>query len=140
MSLVNKKDWFKAAIDGSSVKSFEYNSISDIRIISSGTFGTVSRAYLKCSENIVALKTLHNSINNDENSFNEFVLISGERESPIKGTPIDFINIYSDAWNDNSNLRPTISELHHKLDTIQLEPIYGILQKCILLNYLSQSI
>ncbi|KAF0428766.1 kinase-like protein [Gigaspora margarita] len=33
-------------------------------------------------------------------------VISGEREAPINGIPIDFTNLYCDAWNDDSNSHP----------------------------------
>ncbi|CAG8788244.1 35116_t:CDS:2 [Gigaspora margarita] len=73
MSLTNKKDWFKVAIDSNICKSFKYSSISDIRVITNGAFNSVFSAYLKRAEKFVVLKSLHDSINKDENSFNEFV-------------------------------------------------------------------
>ncbi|CAG8687503.1 12334_t:CDS:1, partial [Dentiscutata heterogama] len=37
-------------------------------------------------------------------------VISGERETPINGTPIDFMNLYCAAWNGDPKLRPNITE------------------------------
>ncbi|CAG8558507.1 1983_t:CDS:1 [Cetraspora pellucida] len=46
---------------------------------------------------------------------------SGKRETPIDGTPIDFLNIYDNAWNGNPNLRPNISEIRCMLDKVQMD-------------------
>ncbi|KAF0469708.1 kinase-like protein [Gigaspora margarita] len=51
-------------------------------------------------------------------------IISGEREAPINGTPIDFMNLYCDAWNGDPNSRPGIAEICLKLNSIQLSPVY----------------
>ncbi|CAG8562849.1 16914_t:CDS:2 [Dentiscutata heterogama] len=51
-------------------------------------------------------------------------VINGVRETPINGTPIDFVNIYCDAWNNDPILRPDIAEIRHKLNHIQLDPIH----------------
>lgn len=53
-----------------------------------------------------------------------FSVIHGKRESPINGTPVDFVNIFCNAWNSNPELRPTIAEICHKLNCIQMEPVY----------------
>ncbi|RHZ85714.1 hypothetical protein Glove_61g1 [Diversispora epigaea] len=50
---------------------------------------------------------------------------SGEREKPINGTPKDYINIYSSAWKDNPNQRPTIKNIFDSLEKIKLENIYN---------------
>ncbi|RIB11234.1 hypothetical protein C2G38_2145680 [Gigaspora rosea] len=51
-------------------------------------------------------------------------VISGERETPIDGIPIDFMKLYHDAWNNDPNLRPNIAEIRHKLNNIQIAPVY----------------
>ncbi|CAG8761066.1 17745_t:CDS:1, partial [Gigaspora rosea] len=43
------------------------------------------------------------------------------RENPIKGTPVDFKDLYDDAWGGNPNRRPDIREICKKLDYIRLE-------------------
>ncbi|CAG8785507.1 6375_t:CDS:2, partial [Cetraspora pellucida] len=39
------------------------------------------------------------------------IVISGEREDPVNETPIDFLNLYINAWNGDPNLRPSIAEI-----------------------------
>ncbi|KAF0511313.1 kinase-like protein [Gigaspora margarita] len=51
-------------------------------------------------------------------------VISGERETPIDGTPIDFMKLYHEAWNNDPNLRPDIAEIRDKLNHIQMAPVY----------------
>ncbi|RHZ84594.1 hypothetical protein Glove_79g37 [Diversispora epigaea] len=53
------------------------------------------------------------------------LIISGKRETPINGTPEDYIKIYSDAWKDNPNQRPTIEEICDSLKNIQFEIIHN---------------
>ncbi|RHZ84564.1 hypothetical protein Glove_79g25 [Diversispora epigaea] len=53
------------------------------------------------------------------------LIISGKREPPINGTPEDYIKIYSDAWKDNPNQRPTIEEICDSLENIQFESIHN---------------
>ncbi|KAF0407567.1 kinase-like domain-containing protein [Gigaspora margarita] len=51
-------------------------------------------------------------------------VISGKRKTPINGTPIDFMNLYCNAWDGDPNSRPNIAEICHKLNSIQLTPVY----------------
>ncbi|RHZ48313.1 hypothetical protein Glove_553g7 [Diversispora epigaea] len=53
------------------------------------------------------------------------MVISGKRENPINGTPKDYINIYSSAWKDDPNQRPTIKNIFDSLENIKLENIYN---------------
>ncbi|CAG8710230.1 1121_t:CDS:2, partial [Ambispora leptoticha] len=53
------------------------------------------------------------------------LVISGKRETPISGTPVDFINIYCDSWNDDPNLRPNIVEIREKLNYMRMIPVYN---------------
>ncbi|RIB20288.1 hypothetical protein C2G38_2179695 [Gigaspora rosea] len=46
---------------------------------------------------------------------------SGQRETPIDGTPIDFLNIYDSAWSSDPGLRPNIAEIRCMLDKIQMD-------------------
>ncbi|RHZ88658.1 hypothetical protein Glove_21g323 [Diversispora epigaea] len=52
------------------------------------------------------------------------MVTSSEREKPINETPKDYINIYSNAWKDDPNQRPTIKNIFDSLDNINLENIY----------------
>ncbi|RHZ64143.1 hypothetical protein Glove_326g23 [Diversispora epigaea] len=51
---------------------------------------------------------------------------SGEREKPINGTPVDYVNIYSSAWNDNPTQRPTVENIRNSLGKIQFENIFYV--------------
>ncbi|RHZ90160.1 hypothetical protein Glove_5g28 [Diversispora epigaea] len=53
------------------------------------------------------------------------IIKNGEREVFIKGTPEDYIIIYSNAWKDNPNQRPTITNIFDSLENIKLENIYN---------------
>ncbi|CAG8520736.1 11596_t:CDS:2 [Diversispora eburnea] len=52
------------------------------------------------------------------------IVIHGKRETPINGTPEDYIKIYSSAWNDDPNERPTIENIRESLDNIQFENVF----------------
>ncbi|CAG8559071.1 5896_t:CDS:2 [Diversispora eburnea] len=49
---------------------------------------------------------------------------SGEREKPVNETPRDYIDIYSSAWEDDPNKRPTVGDIFKSLENIKLENIY----------------
>ncbi|RIB07102.1 hypothetical protein C2G38_2252833 [Gigaspora rosea] len=53
-----------------------------------------------------------------------FHVTSGHRETPINGTPVDFMNLYCDCWNNDPKLRPNIIEIRHRLNTIKMESVY----------------
>ncbi|RHZ71456.1 hypothetical protein Glove_258g53 [Diversispora epigaea] len=57
------------------------------------------------------------------------LVVSGEREAPVNGTPEDYIKIYSDAWKDNPKQRPTIENICDSLENIQFENIYNNFNK-----------
>ncbi|KAF0561748.1 kinase-like protein [Gigaspora margarita] len=48
-------------------------------------------------------------------------VINGSREIPIEGTPVDFRNLYCDAWNGKPDSRPDIEKICKKLKNMQLE-------------------
>ncbi|CAG8718135.1 40179_t:CDS:10 [Gigaspora margarita] len=51
-------------------------------------------------------------------------LIRNERESPINLTPVDFIELYCDAWNENDYNRPPIKDVISCLNEIDLDFVY----------------
>ncbi|CAG8495947.1 5255_t:CDS:2 [Diversispora eburnea] len=54
------------------------------------------------------------------------IVMYGKRETPINGIPEGYIKIYSNAWKDNPEQRPTIEEIRDSLiKDIQLENIYN---------------
>ncbi|RHZ83968.1 hypothetical protein Glove_86g161 [Diversispora epigaea] len=54
------------------------------------------------------------------------IVASGKREQHIRGTPIDYINVYSNAWKKNSEVRSTIEKICESLENIKLENVYNI--------------
>ncbi|CAG8519145.1 15291_t:CDS:2, partial [Gigaspora margarita] len=44
-----------------------------------------------------------------------------KREAPIKGTPVDFKDLYDDAWGGDPYSRPDIRKICEKLNYIRLE-------------------
>ncbi|KAF0465721.1 interferon-induced very large GTPase 1-like [Gigaspora margarita] len=51
-------------------------------------------------------------------------LIYGIRESPIELTPVDYKELYCDAWNKDKHKRPPIKDFINCLDEIDLDLIY----------------
>ncbi|PKY43658.1 kinase-like protein [Rhizophagus irregularis] len=45
---------------------------------------------------------------------------NGKRESPIPNTPVDYINIYTKCWQNNSDDRPDMKQVFSKLKLINL--------------------
>ncbi|RHZ86503.1 hypothetical protein Glove_50g102 [Diversispora epigaea] len=58
---------------------------------------------------------------NTKSSFEIYksIIDDGERETPVNGTPEDYIKIYSNAWEDDSKQRPTIETICDSLENIQ---------------------
>ncbi|CAG8621562.1 2355_t:CDS:2, partial [Acaulospora colombiana] len=50
--------------------------------------------------------------------------IAGRRETPVDGTPLDYVNIYTSAWKDDPEQRPAIEEILELLENIKLQPVY----------------
>ncbi|RHZ46442.1 hypothetical protein Glove_621g48 [Diversispora epigaea] len=53
------------------------------------------------------------------------LVTSGEREKYINETPKDYINVYSKAWKNDPNQRPTIKNIFDSLENINLVNIYN---------------
>lgn len=51
-------------------------------------------------------------------------VISGERKKPVHETPVDYISIYSSAWDDCPDNRPTIEDICKSLRNVKLDNIY----------------
>ncbi|CAG8820434.1 28477_t:CDS:2, partial [Gigaspora margarita] len=66
-------NWLKNAIKEKYIKSFEFNSFQNSKIIGKGGFGAIYRAYSKNIDKIVALKGLfYGSVNDNTISLNGF--------------------------------------------------------------------
>ncbi|RHZ80945.1 hypothetical protein Glove_130g8 [Diversispora epigaea] len=53
-----------------------------------------------------------------------YIIKSGGRETSIQGTPFDYVNIYSRAWNQNPIQRPTIENIYNSLEKIDISLEY----------------
>ncbi|CAB4445517.1 unnamed protein product [Rhizophagus irregularis] len=53
-------------------------------------------------------------------SFLLFEIINGKRETPISGTPIDYVNIYTSCWRDNPDDRPDMRKVLSELMLINI--------------------
>ncbi|RHZ74614.1 hypothetical protein Glove_220g57 [Diversispora epigaea] len=53
------------------------------------------------------------------------LVTSGKREAPINETPKDYISIYSSAWKNDPDQRPTVKNIFDFLENINLENIYN---------------
>lgn len=54
-------NWIEDGISKKHIKHYDYNGFSNLKVISSGSFGKVYRAHWKNFRNILALKTLNDS-------------------------------------------------------------------------------
>ncbi|CAG8562103.1 2269_t:CDS:2 [Cetraspora pellucida] len=142
-----KQDWLESAIEEKFMKCFEYKSFNEFKMIGSGGFATVYSAYSKDIEKVVALKKLNHDLASDNESSlggvkNEIKNITkinhhdnivrffgitqvlhvtkNGRETPIDGSPAEFISLYCDAWNSDPDNRPTITEIRDRLNNIKI--------------------
>lgn len=53
------------------------------------------------------------------------LVINSEWETPINGTPDNYIKIYLSAWNDNPEQRPIIKNIYNLLKNIRLEILHS---------------
>ncbi|CAB4396036.1 unnamed protein product [Rhizophagus irregularis] len=73
-------------------------------------------------ENIIRFCGITTAANQDNNS-KKYLLVmeyanSGLREKPIPNTPVDYIKIYTDCWNNEPDNRPTVNQVIAKLNEI----------------------
>ncbi|CAG8541814.1 14090_t:CDS:2 [Ambispora leptoticha] len=57
----------------------------------------------------------------DQDFINE--IINGKRESPVVGTPIEYVQLYVKCWNSDPDQRPTIEEVCERLEDMMLTPV-----------------
>ncbi|CAG8456194.1 11351_t:CDS:2 [Scutellospora calospora] len=129
----------KNAIEERWLKKFDYNTFDIIEKIGQGGFGKVYKVVSKSENKVFAIKCLYkDDVSNDfvrevrniiqvsynENIINFYGITQGHRETPINGTPLDFVKLYYISWDKNPNERPKIAEILDKLDNLQLEPVY----------------
>ncbi|CAB5210211.1 unnamed protein product [Rhizophagus irregularis] len=51
-------------------------------------------------------------------------LLSGEREKPIAGTPIEYIDLYEQCWDNDPIVRPSAEDVLSRLGRMNLSTIY----------------
>ncbi|CAG8758763.1 14539_t:CDS:2, partial [Acaulospora colombiana] len=52
------------------------------------------------------------------------IIAGGLREEHVGGTPLDYIEIYKNAWQDDPTRRVTIGEIQSNLKNVRLKPVY----------------
>ncbi|CAG8540189.1 12919_t:CDS:2 [Ambispora gerdemannii] len=50
-------------------------------------------------------------------------IIDGKRESPVLGTPVEYIQLFTKCWNSDPDQRPTIKEVCERLEDMMLTPV-----------------
>jgi len=50
------------------------------------------------------------------------IICKGLREKPVKGTPTQYIKIYTNCWQQEPDSRPLINQILSQLQSISLEP------------------
>ncbi|CAG8458457.1 2164_t:CDS:2 [Funneliformis caledonium] len=127
----NKKyiEWLEKAIANKYINHFEYSEFQDFQLIGNGAFGEVMQAYWKNKGCYVALKSfnnnkttlrniakeikLHKEVDFHSNIIRIFGITSEvtERETKIKGTPIEYSNLYERCWKYEPDERPSIQDV-----------------------------
>ena len=60
---------------------------------------------------------------NEESVYLPLAICNGLREKSVKGTPIQYIRIYTNCWQLEPDSRPLINEILSQLRSISLEPV-----------------
>ncbi|CAB4373836.1 unnamed protein product [Rhizophagus irregularis] len=64
-----------------------------------------------------------------------FEILNGKRETPIPGTPNDYINIYTKCWQNNQDDRPEMKQVLDDLKSIKIENNNEIIINELLFQY-----
>ncbi|CAG8740196.1 4338_t:CDS:2, partial [Racocetra persica] len=130
---------------------YSFNSFTNQILIGTGGFGNVYRANYKDANMLVALKSYEASSNLKEivnevriqkavdihdnilrflgvtKQEQEEICFSGIREKVVEGTPIRYWEIYQECWQNDPDIRPTMSQIFDKLKKINLNsPVFQI--------------
>ncbi|RIA90862.1 kinase-like domain-containing protein [Glomus cerebriforme] len=60
----------------------------------------------------------------EEDMYLTIKIIQGLREKPVKGTPMEYKEIYTNCWHSDPDSRPLISQVLSKLQSLSLEPVF----------------
>ncbi|RHZ75971.1 hypothetical protein Glove_208g207 [Diversispora epigaea] len=111
---------------------------SNSNSVNGGMFAYTDPGYLrdtkykrdKCSD-IYSLGVLFWELSSGKPPFKDFHGLDilekirlGDRETPINGTPLDYIKIYESAWSDDPNQRPDVERILNILENIKLENVH----------------
>ncbi|CAG8620309.1 3069_t:CDS:2, partial [Diversispora eburnea] len=127
----DNKDLFKSDIENR-FNTFDYNTFEDVILIGTGGFGEVKKAYSNILKKYVALKCLRdpNDNDNDDEFYKQFMNEANNSTEKyylvLQYAEDDYISVYSNAWEGDPNLRPTIEKICDSLENIQLENVYII--------------
>ncbi|CAG8565582.1 14116_t:CDS:2 [Acaulospora morrowiae] len=68
------------------------------------------------------------------------IITSDLREKPVIGTPISFMQLYSECWNTHPDRRPTAIQILERLKTISIEKVYDSIEKEVPSNIIESDI
>ncbi|CAG8621932.1 36848_t:CDS:2 [Gigaspora margarita] len=51
-------------------------------------------------------------------------LLEGLRLNPVNGTPLELVDLYEQCWDNDANVRPTISDILARLGRLKLDPVW----------------
>ncbi|CAG8516515.1 11839_t:CDS:2 [Gigaspora margarita] len=131
---------------------YPFDSFSDITLSGSGGFGNVYKAKYTAADMLVALKSYEKSYENSDlkEIVNELriqknvdihqniirflgvtkqeeICFNSIREKIVEGTPIIYLNIYQECWENDPDLRPTMDQVYDSLKKINLNsPVFQI--------------
>ncbi|CAG8537367.1 18570_t:CDS:2 [Acaulospora morrowiae] len=63
---------------------------------------------------------------------NILAILSGKRETPVPGTPCEYIEIYRRCWDENPNRRPSVNDVFERLgeEIMVTGPVFKGEEKC----------
>ncbi|CAG8440183.1 1521_t:CDS:2 [Acaulospora morrowiae] len=145
------KKWLDDAIKKGTIIKYDFSTFRVIKSIGQGSFGKVFRASSSQFENPVALKAIpindrfniellvnelkqHNKIASHKNILKFYGITIDEskepptfilviEETPVSGTPVDYVNIYKECWELSPGRRPTIEKVVEVLENVNLDRV-----------------
>ncbi|CAJ0926453.1 3156_t:CDS:2 [Entrophospora sp. SA101] len=113
------EEWLEEAIKDSFIIKYELSEFSGIEVVGTGATGLVHRAFLRKLQNHVALKSFEFSKKFTNKEFvNEVNFVSTNkhyRETPVKGSPRKYVQLYQRCWENDPKNRPDAKKV---LDTL----------------------
>ena len=69
------------------------------------------------------ISSCHKPFPREESVLLSLAICNGLREKPVKGTPIQYIRIYTNCWQQEPGTRPLINQILSQLRSISIEPV-----------------